>query len=159
MNIHEYQAKELLKTYGVVVPRGVVVETADQAEAAANELVLADGRADAPITFTSVSDINGTVGPEDVCAVALGLGLGREGGECEELAAEALCRVIHGNRRAQCNVSLPGRVFRTGKRNVTPRSYAVNNFAAKKRPCGPVLAGCGIAYLLFLVLLLGFGGY
>lgn len=28
--------------------------------------VLADGRADAPITFTSVSDINGTVGPEDV---------------------------------------------------------------------------------------------
>ena len=28
--------------------------------------ILADGRADAPITFTSVSDLNGTVGPEDV---------------------------------------------------------------------------------------------
>ena len=28
--------------------------------------ILADGRADAPITITSVSDINGTVGPEDV---------------------------------------------------------------------------------------------
>ena len=28
--------------------------------------IFADGRADAPITFTSVSDINGTVGPEDV---------------------------------------------------------------------------------------------
>jgi hypothetical protein len=28
--------------------------------------ILADGRPDAPITFTSVSDINGTVGPEDV---------------------------------------------------------------------------------------------
>ncbi len=28
--------------------------------------IIADGRADAPITFTSVSDINGTVGPEDV---------------------------------------------------------------------------------------------
>ncbi len=28
--------------------------------------ILADGRVDAPITFTSVSDINGTVGPEDV---------------------------------------------------------------------------------------------
>ena len=28
--------------------------------------MLADGRVDAPITFTSVSDINGTVGPEDV---------------------------------------------------------------------------------------------
>ncbi len=28
--------------------------------------IIADGTADAPITFTSVSDINGTVGPEDV---------------------------------------------------------------------------------------------
>ena len=28
--------------------------------------IIADGRADAPITITSVSDINGTVGPEDV---------------------------------------------------------------------------------------------
>jgi hypothetical protein len=28
--------------------------------------ILADGRADAPITITSVTDINGTVGPEDV---------------------------------------------------------------------------------------------
>ena len=28
--------------------------------------IIADGRADAPITLTSVSDINGTVGPEDV---------------------------------------------------------------------------------------------
>lgn len=28
--------------------------------------IIADGRADAPITFTSVSDLNGTVGPEDV---------------------------------------------------------------------------------------------
>ena len=28
--------------------------------------ILADGRADAPITFTSVSDVNGTVGPEEV---------------------------------------------------------------------------------------------
>ena len=28
--------------------------------------ILANGTADAPITFTSVSDINGTVGPEDV---------------------------------------------------------------------------------------------
>ena len=28
--------------------------------------IIADGRADAPITFTSVTDVNGTVGPEDV---------------------------------------------------------------------------------------------
>ncbi len=38
MNIHEYQAKEILKGYGVVVPRGIVVETVDQAHAAAVEL-------------------------------------------------------------------------------------------------------------------------
>ncbi len=38
MNIHEYQAKELLKRYGVNVPRGIVVTTPDEAEAAAAEL-------------------------------------------------------------------------------------------------------------------------
>ncbi|MBM4290934.1 MAG: ADP-forming succinate--CoA ligase subunit beta [Deltaproteobacteria bacterium] len=38
MNIHEYQAKEVLKGYGVVVPRGRVAFTADEAVAAAVEL-------------------------------------------------------------------------------------------------------------------------
>ncbi|PLX41877.1 MAG: ADP-forming succinate--CoA ligase subunit beta [Deltaproteobacteria bacterium] len=38
MNIHEYQAKEILKGYGVKVPRGIMAETADAAEAAAKEL-------------------------------------------------------------------------------------------------------------------------
>ena len=38
MNIHEYQAKELLARYGVDVPRGRVAQTADQAKAAAQEL-------------------------------------------------------------------------------------------------------------------------
>ncbi len=38
MNIHEYQAKALLKTYGAPVSRGVAVLTAADAEAAANEL-------------------------------------------------------------------------------------------------------------------------
>ncbi|MGB7068092.1 MAG: ADP-forming succinate--CoA ligase subunit beta [Pyrinomonadaceae bacterium] len=38
MKIHEYQGKELLKQYGVPVPRGVVARTSDEAEAAANEL-------------------------------------------------------------------------------------------------------------------------
>jgi len=42
MNIHEYQAKELLSRYGVAVPPDRVVSTADEARAAAEQL-LADG--------------------------------------------------------------------------------------------------------------------
>src|SRR5690606_3532733 len=38
MNIHEYQAKELLRKFGVAVPRGQVAYTAEEAVAAANEL-------------------------------------------------------------------------------------------------------------------------
>lgn len=38
MKIHEYQGKELLRSYGVPTPRGIVARTADEAEAAAREL-------------------------------------------------------------------------------------------------------------------------
>jgi succinyl-CoA synthetase beta subunit len=38
MNIHEYQAKELLTAYGLPVPPGMVVETGAAAEAAARDL-------------------------------------------------------------------------------------------------------------------------
>jgi succinyl-CoA synthetase beta subunit len=38
MKIHEYQAKAILKKYGVAVPRGEMAETRDQAEAAAKAL-------------------------------------------------------------------------------------------------------------------------
>ncbi len=38
MKIHEYQGKEILKTYGVAVPRGIVARTPAEAEAAATEL-------------------------------------------------------------------------------------------------------------------------
>lgn len=38
MKIHEYQGKELLKNYGVPVPRGIVATTPEEAEAAAREL-------------------------------------------------------------------------------------------------------------------------
>ncbi len=38
MKIHEYQGKEILKTFGVPVPRGVVAFTADEARTAAVEL-------------------------------------------------------------------------------------------------------------------------
>ncbi|MDQ2106789.1 ATP-grasp domain-containing protein, partial [Azospirillum isscasi] len=38
MNIHEYQAKGLLKTYGVAVPRGGVAFSPEEAETVAREL-------------------------------------------------------------------------------------------------------------------------
>jgi succinyl-CoA synthetase beta subunit len=38
MKIHEYQGKEILKKFGVAVPRGTMVQTREQAEAAAQEL-------------------------------------------------------------------------------------------------------------------------
>ncbi len=41
MKIHEYQAKAILKKYGVAVPRGEVAETPEQAEAVAKGLFAA----------------------------------------------------------------------------------------------------------------------
>jgi succinyl-CoA synthetase beta subunit len=38
MNIHEYQAKEILKQYGVAVPEGIAVFSAEEAEEAAEKL-------------------------------------------------------------------------------------------------------------------------
>jgi succinyl-CoA synthetase beta subunit len=38
MKIHEYQGKELLRKFGVAVPRGIVARTPDEAELAAKEL-------------------------------------------------------------------------------------------------------------------------
>ena len=38
MNIHEYQAKEILNAYGIPIPRGRVALTADQVERAAKEM-------------------------------------------------------------------------------------------------------------------------
>ncbi|HEX9454075.1 MAG TPA: ADP-forming succinate--CoA ligase subunit beta, partial [Candidatus Binatia bacterium] len=38
MNIHEFQAKEILKRFGVVVPRGIVASTPEEAKAAALQL-------------------------------------------------------------------------------------------------------------------------
>ena len=38
MNLHEYQAKELLKQYGIAVPPGAVASTPDEAAAAAKKL-------------------------------------------------------------------------------------------------------------------------
>ena len=41
MNIHEYQAKQVLARFGVTVPKGHAVTTVDQARAAASDLAAA----------------------------------------------------------------------------------------------------------------------
>ena len=38
MNLHEYQGKELLKSYGVKIQEGIVAHTPEEAEAAAHKL-------------------------------------------------------------------------------------------------------------------------
>ncbi len=38
MKIHEYQAKEILRSYGVPVPRGGVAETPEEAKKVAEEI-------------------------------------------------------------------------------------------------------------------------
>ncbi len=38
MKVHEYQAKEILRRYGVPTPRGIVVDSPDEARQAAKEL-------------------------------------------------------------------------------------------------------------------------
>ncbi|HBR99243.1 MAG TPA: succinate--CoA ligase subunit beta, partial [Gammaproteobacteria bacterium] len=38
MNLHEYQAKELFRSYGMPVPEGIVVSSGDDAAAAADKL-------------------------------------------------------------------------------------------------------------------------
>jgi succinyl-CoA synthetase beta subunit len=43
MNIHEYQAKEILRKYGVAIQRGIVADTPDKAVAAAKELATETG--------------------------------------------------------------------------------------------------------------------
>ncbi len=43
MNIHEYQAKEILRKYGVAIQRGIVADTPEKAHAAAKELAAETG--------------------------------------------------------------------------------------------------------------------
>jgi len=43
MNIHEYQAKDILKKFGVAVQRGIVADTPDKAVAAAKEIGIETG--------------------------------------------------------------------------------------------------------------------
>ena len=44
MNIHEYQAKQLLKQYGVTVPPGDACKTVEEAQAASEKIFAAGNK-------------------------------------------------------------------------------------------------------------------
>jgi succinyl-CoA synthetase beta subunit len=80
MNLHEYQAKQLLAGYGVKVPRGKMVETAAAAKAAAEEL-----------GFPAVVKAQIHAGGR---GKAGGVKLARSGAEVEKLAGELLGKTL-----------------------------------------------------------------
>ena len=43
MNLHEYQGKEMLASFGVAIQRGIVAQTADEAVTAAKKLTETTG--------------------------------------------------------------------------------------------------------------------
>ena len=43
MNLHEYQGKQILKSYGVAIQEGIVAENPDQAVEAAKQLTAQTG--------------------------------------------------------------------------------------------------------------------
>ncbi len=46
MNLHEYQGKQILNSFGVNIQRGIVASTADEAVAAAKKLTENTGNVD-----------------------------------------------------------------------------------------------------------------
>lgn len=102
MNIHEYQAKALLKDYGITVPRGVLADSVPAAEAAAKDLggekwavkaqVHAGGRGQAG----GVRVVDSLPGLRDAAAALLGRSLvtaqtGPEGKAVRQLYIEEGC--------------------------------------------------------------------
>lgn len=81
MNIHEYQAKQVLRKYGVPTSRGIVAFTADEAESAASEL-------DADLFVVKAQIHAGGRGK------AGGVKLTRDRSEVKELATEMLGKVL-----------------------------------------------------------------
>jgi succinyl-CoA synthetase beta subunit len=98
MKIHEYQAKEILRGYGVAVPRGKLVHSAEEAVAAARELMAGErgGSADARAEAAGRS-IGERGGSADARAEAAGRSIGERGGSADA-RAEAAGRSIGGRK-------------------------------------------------------------
>jgi len=87
MNIHEYQGKQLLKSFGVAIQNGIVAETPEEAEAAAKKLteqtgtewyvvkaqIHAGGRGKGVVTETGSHGVVLAKGLDKVAAIAKGI--------------------------------------------------------------------------------------
>jgi succinyl-CoA synthetase beta subunit len=116
MKIHEYQAKAILRKYGVTVPRGAMAATRDEAETVAKELF--------------DSGATGVVVKAQIHAGGRGKGGGvkiaKSVAEAGELAAKMLGMKL---------VTHPGRPYRApvaDRRNASDRERAV--FRDSRRP-------------------------
>jgi succinyl-CoA synthetase beta subunit len=76
MKIHEYQAKAILSKYGVAVPRGSMVESSEEAERAAKDLMSAGATERAPHDLMSAGATGGVVVKAQIHAGGRGMGGG-----------------------------------------------------------------------------------
>src|SRR5437870_8211692 len=97
MKIHEYQAKEILRGYGVAVPRGKLVQSQEEAIAAARDLMAerggsADARAEA--AGRSIGDKGVAVVKAQIHAGGRGKGGGVKLARSPEEAGEIFKRIM-----------------------------------------------------------------
>ncbi|MBI5642219.1 MAG: ADP-forming succinate--CoA ligase subunit beta [Deltaproteobacteria bacterium] len=85
MNIHEYQAKQILGKYGVTVPRGKIAFTPAEAEEAAREFLSEDGKGVCVVKAQIHAGGRGKAG---------GVKLARSREEVGKIAAELLGKVL-----------------------------------------------------------------
>ncbi len=76
MKIHEYQSKAILSKYGVAVPRGSMVESSEEAQRAAKDLMSAGATARAPHDLMSAGAGGGVVVKAQIHAGGRGMGGG-----------------------------------------------------------------------------------
>ncbi len=94
MKIHEYQAKAILSKYGVAVPRGSMVESSEEAERAAKDLMSAGATERAPYDLASAGATGGVVVKAQIHAGGRGMGGGVKLAKSYTHAAELAEKIL-----------------------------------------------------------------
>lgn len=94
MKIHEYQSKAILSKYGVAVPRGSMVESSEEAERAAKDLMSAGATARAPHDLMSAGAGGGVVVKAQIHAGGRGMGGGVKLAKNHTHAAELAEKIL-----------------------------------------------------------------